>query len=171
MAARRSTPVLRAVSLAGLLLAGLLVSGCAGSPSDGEAGSALADPAPEAESGILRGTLTALETSATAPLPLASAGHGRLAAMLVLTSNLPETSIALNVSGPAGQSTEVDTSPILYAFPGNRPTVAFDAPESGDWTALVRLDSGASADYEVHWCADDAGSPGPQDNLACQRAY
>jgi hypothetical protein len=159
--------------LASLLVAGLLLAGCTGPgrSGDGNGSPATSDTGPAAESGILRGSLSAVDRSATAPLALAKPGHGRLAATLVLTSNLPQTRLALNVSGPDGQSTEVDASPILYAFPGQRPTVAFALPATGDWTAVVRLDSGASADYEVHWCADDTSSPGPQDNLACQRDY
>jgi hypothetical protein len=171
MATRRSAAVRRALVLAGLLATGLLLAGCAGSsPSSGDGASAT-DAKPSAESGILRGSLTAADPSSTTSLPVAKAGHGRLAATLVMVTNLPQSRLALNVSGPDGQSTEVDAAPILYVFEGQRPTVSFELPVTGEWTAVVRLDSGASADYEVHWCADDAASHGPQDNLACQRDY
>ena len=125
--------------------------------------------APAAESGILSGRLTAVGSSSSQPIEVGTAGHGRLSAVLLLTSNLPQTSLALNVSGPDGRSDEVRTGPTLYVLPGGHPAVSFAAPTVGGWTALVELRNGASADYEVHWCADDADAPGPQGNLACRR--
>jgi hypothetical protein len=165
--------VLRALGLASLLVGGLLLAGCTGPgrSGDGTGPSATSGTGPAAESGILRGSLTAAQPSTTAPLSIAKAGHGRLAAMLVMVTNLPQSRLVLNVSGPDGQSTEVDAAPVLYVFEGQRPTVSFELPEIGDWTAVVRLQSGASADYEVHWCADSKDAPGSQDNLACQRDY
>lgn len=150
----------------------LLLSGCAASdPDDGNAALGDGDASTAAESGVLTGQVTALGTTASQAIALHSLGHERLAVILVLVSNVPETSLVLNVTGPAGRSAEVSTGPLLYALPGNRPAMAFNLPEVGDWTASVQLESGASADYEVHWCADDATTVGPADNLACQRDY
>lgn len=164
---------MRAAAFATVLLAAWL-AGCTGSGSPAEDGGdgagGLDQPAPEA--GILTGTLSATtEEEAVLPISVSAAGHGRLAATLVLTSNLPQTSLGLNVSGPDGQSTEVRTGPTLYVLPGGKPTMSFADPEVGDWAARVELRSGASADYEVHWCADHEDAPGPQDNLACHRDY
>lgn len=172
MAGARSTPVRRSVAAILLVLA---LSGCAGSDGDGEDpdgnGPAEGSAAPAAESGILSGTLTAVGSSTSQPMAVAKAGHERLSTVLVLTSNLPQSNLGLNVTGPDGRTDEVRTGPTLYVLPGGRPAMSFAAPTVGDWVAMVELRSGASADYEVHWCADDAAAPGPQDNLACQRAF
>jgi hypothetical protein len=152
---------------AGILFA-LLFAGCADSSPTATGDDAL--PAEvDAEAGVFTGTLGTVREGVG--LAQIKEGHGRIAFMLILKNNLPETELALNVSSPDGQSTEVDTGPILYVLPGNRPTVAFDEPVAGMWKAVVTLESGATADYEVHWCADDAHAPGPQDNLACHRDY
>jgi hypothetical protein len=146
-----------------------LVAGCAApaETSDGDG----ASPAPAAESGVERGRLTAAEAGADHGLALALAGHSRLAVTLVLLSNLPEDSLELNVTGPSTKGQQVDTAPFLYVYPGANPTLSFGEPAAGAWAAHVRLASGAAADYEVHWCADDQAMPGPSDNLACHRDY
>lgn len=155
-----------------IVLVAFLLAGCTSADPDGGADpSATAGAATiEPESGILAGTLTATDPLADQPIVVAS-GHGRFAVTLVLIDNLPETSLGLNLTGPDGRSDEVRTSPTLYAFPGLRPTMSFADPMAGAWASIVELRSGASADYEVHWCADDAANPGPQDNLACQRDF
>jgi hypothetical protein len=169
----RSTRVRQAVLAVSIVL---LLAGCADSDPDGPEDASGDDgaggdggPGRQAEAGILSGTLTAVGSSTSQPIDIRTAGHQRLSAMLVLTSNLPQTSIGLNVSGPDGRSDEVRTGPTLYVLPGGHPAVSFGDPTVGDWTATVELRSGARADYEVHWCADDVAAPGPQDNLACQR--
>lgn len=171
MAGRRSTRVRRAAAAVFLVL---MLAGCAGpgdGPEDGARGAGPGDgeSVPAAESGILSGRLTAVGSSTSQPIGLGAAGHGRLSAALVLTSNVPQTSLGLNVSGPDGRSDEVRTGPTLYVLPGGHPAVSFGSPPVGEWTALVELRSGGAADYEVHWCADDAAAPGPQGNLACHR--
>ena len=113
--------------------------------------------------------VTAVGSSTSQPMPVGAAGHQRLSVVLVLASNVPQSSIGLNVTGPDGRTDEVRTGPTLYVLPGGRPGVSFSAPTPGEWEARVELRNGAAADYEVHWCADDAAAPGPQDNLACQR--
>jgi hypothetical protein len=165
MARRRSTPV-RILLLATLAF---LLAGCSGSPGPGDEADGPAGA--EAESGILTGRLTATGTSNTQAISIATEGHARLAAVLVLVSNLPDTDLSMNVTGPAGRTAEVDTGPLLYALPGTRPAVSFADPEAGDWQAVLTLEGGVAADYEVHWCADSLDSAGPSDNLACQRDY
>jgi hypothetical protein len=155
-------PALLALALAAVL------AGCA-SPADGP-GEGVA-PVPAAESGVERGRLTAAEASASHGLGVTLDGHSRLAVTLVLLSNLPEDSLELNVTGPSTKGQEVDTAPFLYVYAGANPTLSFDGPAVGAWEAHVRLASGAAADYEVHWCADDADAAGPSDNLACHRTY
>jgi hypothetical protein len=145
----------------------LATAGCSGSGADG-AGDDAAATATEPESGVLAGRLTATGTSNTQPVGIAAEGHSRLVFVLVLVSNLPDTDLSLNVTGPAGRTAEVDTGPLLYALPGTKPAVSFAAPETGDWQAVIELDGGVAADYEVHWCADSPEAPGPADNLACQ---
>lgn len=163
----RSAPL---VLLSLLALSGSL-AGCAdaGTTVDGEGdGTALA--AVEPASGIAADDLSVAADSAVITLPDVS-GQSRLAFVLVLTDNLPQTTVALNVTGPDGRSDEVRTGPTLYALPGMRPALSFADPGAGEWVATVELRSGAAAGYEVHWCADDETRPGPQDNLACQRDY
>ncbi len=157
-------------TLLGVLALSGLLAGCADpgglGSDDGAAGASSAEP----ESGIATGDLSLTADLATFVLPDV-AGRARLAFVLVLTDNLPQTTVALNVTGPDGRSDEVRTGPTLYALPGMKPSVSFAEPGPGEWVATVELRSGASAGYEVHWCADDEAHPGPQDNLACQRDY
>ncbi|HUR25579.1 MAG TPA: hypothetical protein VM327_06155 [Candidatus Thermoplasmatota archaeon] len=153
----------------------LLLAGCTDGGPDGQdggtgPGGSMGGSGVVPESGILSGTLTAAGSSTSQPIEIAVEGHQQLTVVLLLTSNVPQTNVGLNVTGPDGRSDEVDTGPILFVMAGNHPAVSFGAPMVGEWTAMVELQSGASADYEVHWCADGAASPGPQDNLACQRA-
>jgi hypothetical protein len=150
-----------------LVVTSLAMAGCIGSNGPASDEGTAAEP----ESGILTGRLTATGTSNTQPIAITSTGHSRLAIVLVLSSNLPESEVSLNVTGPAGRSAEVDAGPLLYALPGNRPAISFAAPETGDWPALIELEGGVAADYEVHWCADSLARPGPSGNLACQRGY
>lgn len=146
----------------------LAMSGCVESSRPGAGDE---PPLAEPESGILTGRLTATGTSNTQPIAISSPAHSRLAVVLVLASNLPESAISLNVTGPAGRSAEVDTGPLLYALPGNRPAISFATPETGEWPARIELEGGVAADYEVHWCADSMDRAGPAGNLACQRSY
>lgn len=168
MAGLRSTRVPRAVLAIAFVL---LLAGCSAPDADslGDGGGAGGDGEVAAESGVLSGSLTAVGSSTSQPIAITAAGHGRLSAVLFLTSNLPQSNLALNVSGPDGRSDEVRTGPTLYVLPGGHPAVSFGAPTVGEWTARVELRGGASADYEVHWCADAAAAPGPQANAACQR--
>jgi hypothetical protein len=146
-----------------------LLSGCA-SPADDHAGDAAAN-VPAAEAGIERGQLTAAADGRDHEVAVKAGGHSRLAVTLVLKSNLPENEVRLNVTGPSTAGQQVETAPFLYVYPGANPTLSFAEPAAGSWTAHVRLTSGSTADYEVHWCADDETAPGPQDNLACHRSY
>lgn len=147
-----------------------LVALLAGCLSTSSSGPGAASPAVEPQGGVVTGRVTAAQAETSVPLAVAG-GHGRLAVVLVLTSNLPDDALTLNVSGPGGRATQVRVSPELYVLPSNNPTIAFDGPAGGDWTAKVRLASGAVADYEVSWCADDAAHPGPASNKACHRTY
>lgn len=167
---KRPPPAGSGVRLSAALALALaaVLAGCASPAETPDGGAAMA---PEAEAGIERGQLTAAEAAADHPIALADAGHSRLAVTLVLLSNLPENTLELNVTGPSTQGQEVDTSPFLYIYPGANPTLSFEQPAAGAWTAHVRLASGATADYEVHWCADDQAAAGPSDNLACHRSY
>jgi len=155
--------------LALLVVAGFM-AGCA-SPAEPD-GESLAGGSPmvEPESGIVADDVSVAADRAVITLPDV-AGHARLAFVLVLTDNLPQTTVALNVTGPDGRSSEVRTGPTLYALPGMKPALSFEDPGAGAWVATVELRSGATAGYEVHWCADGESNPGPQDNLACQRDY
>jgi hypothetical protein len=155
-----------------LAVVALLVAGCSDPVEQSRDDSRLQSSGPVApEADVVTGQLTALASEVAVPIPVAVEGHGRLAVALVLNTNLPTTSLAFEVSGPDGRSSGGDTQPFLYVFPGIAPVVSFSQPPAGEWTATVRLDSGVVADFEVHWCADHAGAPGPQDNRACQRDY
>ncbi|MHB1261214.1 MAG: hypothetical protein ACYC2H_05810 [Thermoplasmatota archaeon] len=158
---------MRRTTLGLLALLGLL-AGCADPGLGNDEGAA--SSATEPDSGIVADDLSVGADRAVITLPDV-AGHSRLAFVLVLTNNLPQTTVALNVTGPDGRSNEVRTGPTLYALPGMRPSFSFADPGAGEWMATVELRSGATAGYEVHWCADDEAMPGPQDNLACQRDY
>jgi predicted small secreted protein len=156
--------------LAILLLAALLLAGCASDEDGATEGSdaAEAGDAPEPFHDILAGTLTAATPSVDLAVDVPGEGHGRLAFTLVMVQPVPQSSLSLLVAGPSGQEADGRTSPFLYAFPGTRPTMSFASPEAGSWSLRVEL-SGATADYEVHVCADDAAAHGPESNLACQR--
>lgn len=158
---------MRRLLAAAALLA--LLSGCA-APADDRAGDGAA-VVPSAEAGIERGQLTAAADGHDHEMAVKAGGHSRLAVTLVLKTNLPENALQLNVTGPSTAGQQADTAPFLYVYPGANPTLSFDRPAAGAWTAHVRLTSGSTADYEVHWCADDQDAPGPQDNLACHRSY
>lgn len=120
---------------------------------------------------MVRGRLTAAASTVSVEIPIDAAGHGRLAILLTMTTNLPQNRLTVAVAGPDDRVAETGTSPILYVFPGTRPVVSFATPPTGAWTAEVRLASGAAADFELHWCADSQDAPGPQANLACQRSF
>jgi hypothetical protein len=155
-----------------LAVLALLVAGCSDPVEQSRDDSRATPVAPvEVESGIHEGQVTALQPEVVLELPVEKEGHGRLAVALVLNTNLPATSLAFEVSGPGGRTSGGDTQPFLYVFPGIAPVVSFSLPPAGDWTATVRLDSGALADYELHWCADSVSMLGPQDNRACQQDY
>lgn len=156
--------VVRAVAAFALVV---LLAGCVSGSKPGTPGQAAE---PGSEGAVLTGRVTAAQPEVSLPLAV-QAGHQRLAVVLVLTTNLPADALSLNVSGPGGRQTQVRVSPELYVLPSNNPTIAFDSPAGGDWTAKVRLASGAVADYEVSWCADDAAHPGPATNKACHRTY
>jgi hypothetical protein len=123
------------------------------------------------QSGIDTGRVTAAMPESAQAFTLGDRTDGRLAVTLVLRSNLPEDTLELNVTGPSTAGQQVETSPFLYVYPGANPTLSFDRPAAGEWTARVRLASGAVADYELHWCADSDAARGPADNLACHRSY
>jgi hypothetical protein len=158
-------------ALAAVVLLSLLVAGCVGTGKTTSAPTpaAAAGPAPEAM--VETGRVTAAMPSKDVTIPIKTAGHGRLAVTLVMLSNFPDNTLSVNVTGPKAQGVEVRTSPFLYVFPGANPTVSFDHPQTGDWTAHVKLSSGAAADYEVHWCADDEAPMGPPANRACHHSY
>jgi len=139
------------------------VAGCLSSNGGGSAGSRTATAAPEA--GTVSGRLTAAQPQASEAIALAQP-HGRLAVTLTMSTNLPQDTIVLNVTG-GNRSGEARVSPELYVLPSNNPTVAFEAPAVGTWTAKLRLASGAAADYTLDWCADDADHAGPASNKAC----
>jgi hypothetical protein len=156
------------VPLALALLAPLL-AGCTSSSADDATardGHGMGMDMAEPESDIVTGTLTALATSVDLPIPLKHSGHERLSVALSMAQPVPDSRLKFSVNGPGGESAGGATAPFLYVFPGTRPTVAFDHPVAGDWTVRVEL-SGATADYVVHWCADDAAMPGPASNDAC----
>lgn len=151
-----------------LVLAALLLAGCASEDEAAGADAADAGVAPEPFHDILAGTLTAATSTAELTVDVPDGGHGRLAFTLVMGQPVPQSSLTATITGPSGQEADGHTSPFLYAFPGTRPTMSFANPEPGAWTVQVEL-SGATADYEVHVCADDASAHGPESNFACQR--
>ena len=119
----------------------------------------------------MTGQLTILAPMKAIPVALSTAGHERLAVTLVMTTNLPQNVMSVNVTGPGSPGEAARTSPFLYVFPGANPTVSFGEPQPGTWTVNLRLNSGALADYELHWCADDATHMGPAGNKACHHTY
>ena len=147
-----------------------LLAGCSGGGGDGGGpDEPVAVDWPEPQHEILAGQ--AIPAGFNVHLIDIAEGHERLAVTLVMVTASPG-SLAMNVTAPEGRWDRVSTGPFLYVFPGTRPTVSFLHPETGAWSATVEpVGTSAPKDYEVHFCADSAARPGPQDNLACHRDY